>query len=212
MKKDRRRLVLNGNDDAYAQREAAKDSGDAAEQEAGAHRQPVRAGASPKPEPAARPEREPVPVPVPVLRKEWPSDQGSIGTAPVALKSVQAIQLNYRLNLGQDLSERLQRLADAHDQPIELMMKGLRARAAERFKILASGPTKPVIPEPETGGKSIRYATSISGDMATNLNTWFDPFGLGVAKDACKPLLIGLFQEEARVLCDTAEGVKKDPE
>ncbi len=104
--------------------------------------------------------------------------------------------------LGQELSERLQRLADAHDQPLELIMKGLRARVADRFRSLALGMTKPAIPEPETGGKSIRYATSLSGDLAENLNAWFDPFCLGVAKDACKPILIGLFQEEARALCE----------
>ena len=68
------------------------------------------------------------------------------------------------------------------------------------------------MPEPATGGKSIRYATSIPGDMAANLTGWFDPFGLGVAKDACKPILISLFQDQARALCDAVGKGKSAPE
>lgn len=206
MKKDRRRLVLNGSDDAYARREAAKDGSDAAEVVTGLDHEPTRAAAPLEPVSASRSERKPV------SREVRPEEHRSSGSDSPPQETAQSIQVNYRLNLGQELSERLQRLADAHDQPIELIMKGLRVRAADRFKVLASGSTKPLIPEPEAGGKSIRYATSLSGDIAANLNAWFDPFGLGVAKDACKPILIGLFQEEARVLCDAAQGVKQDPE
>lgn len=204
MKKDRRRLVLNGSDDAYARRDAAKDGGDAAEHETSPDHEPARVAASLQPEPASRLERKPV------SREVRPEEHRSSGSDSPPQETAQAIQVNYRLNLGQELSERLQRLADAHDQPIELIMKGLRTKAAKKFKALASGPTKPPISEPETGGNSIRYATSISGDIAANLNAWFDPFGLGVAKDACKPILIGLFQEEARVLCDGVELPCKD--
>jgi len=204
MKKDRRRLVLNGSDDAYARREAAKEGGGAAEDTVGVDREPARATAPHQPEPVSRPVRKAVP------RDDRPRKQDPDQSVPPVQKAVQTIQMNYRLNLGKDLSERLQRLADAHDQPIELIIKGLRTNAADQFKALAAGTTKPQIPGPETGGKSIRYATSISGDMAANLNTWFDPFGLGVAKDACKPILIGLFQEEARALCDGVDMPQTD--
>lgn len=84
-------------------------------------------------------------------------------------------------------------------------MKGVRNKAADRFKALASGATKPPIPDTASGGQSTRYAATLTGDLAENLKAWFDPFGLGVAKDACKPILIWLFQEEAQALCDAAE-------
>lgn len=206
MKKDKRRLVLNGSDDAYARREAAKDGGTAAEHSTETHPEPIRAAAPLQKELAFRPKREPMP------RNERSEARGPVESASTRQKTVQTIQVNYRLNLGQKLSERLQLLADAHDQPIELIMKGLRTKAADRFKGLATEGTKPPIPISETGGKSIRYAAAVSGDLAKNLNAWFDPFGLGVAKDACKPILIELFQEEARALCDAAEGLKSPPE
>jgi len=206
MKKDRRRLVLNGSDDAYARREAVKDGGSTAEDGAGFHREPVRAKAAQQREPASRSEREPV------TGDERPGEQSRGGSTPPAKQSVQGIQVNYRLNLGEELSERLQYLADTHDQSIKLLMKGLRGKATERFREVATAAAKPRISVPATGGKSIRYATSISGDMAETLNAWFDPFGLGVAKDACKPILIWLFQEEATTLCDAVEGVGADAE
>ena len=180
-----------------------RDGGSAAEAGAGPEQEPARPTFGLQPEPVSRPEGEPVP------RARRPVEEGRVRSAPVE-KAARAIQMNYRLNLGEDLSERLQRLADAHDQPIELIMKGLRTRSAEKFRMLASGTTKPHIPAPETGGGSIRYAASISGDMAANLSAWFDPFGLGIAKDACKPLLIGLFQEEAKALCECVDMPQTD--
>ena len=205
MKKDRRRLVLNGSDDAYARREAVKDGGSTAEDGAGFHREPVRAKAAQQREPASRSEQEQV------ARDERPGEQSRGGSTPPAKQSVQGIQVNYRLNLGEELSERLQYLADTHDQSIKLVMKGLRTRAADRFRTLASGSTKPEIPDPAPGGLATRFATAYCGADAAKLNAWFDPFGLGVAKDAIKPILVALFQEEAEAICDGVEMPRNGP-
>lgn len=199
MKKEARRLVLNGTDDAYAKRDAVRDPNPDETSTPDAVAPEVRAAKRGSPESGlvVQPEQ---PAPKPKARSEPPQ------------KAAHSIQVNYRLNLGPALSARLQSLADAHDQSLDLVMKGIRARAAERFRTLASAATKPPMPEPATGGKSIRYAASISGELAENLHAWFDPFGLGVAKDACKPILIWLFQEEARALCDAAEKVRSTAE
>jgi len=193
MKKEKRRLVLSGTDDVYAKREAAQDP---KLMEASAHKA--------APLVASAPQRQ---NPKPVVT-ERTDGLPATPTSEAELKTQTpppSIQMNYRLNLGLALSARLQQLADAHDQSIDLIMKGIRSKAAERFRALAIGAVKPPTSEPETGGKSIRYAATLAGERARNLNRWFDPFGLGVAKDACKPILIGLFQEEAKALCDAAE-------
>lgn len=192
MKKEQRRLVLNGTDDAYAKREAVQDMGsdqvsttDAVTPEKSA---PKRLGLKTKP----------------AVQTEKPTAIPTADAEP-SLNTGHAIQVNYRLNLGLKLSARLQRLADAHDQPIDLILRGIRIKTSKRFRVLVLQTTKPPIPVLEAGGISIRYACVFSGELAQNLNAWFDPFVLGVAKNACKPILIGLFQDEARALCDLAE-------
>jgi len=89
-------------------------------------------------------------------------------------------------------------------------MKGLRNKAAERFKTLASGSIRPAALDPATGGLSTRYAAVFTGEMARNLNHWFDPFDLGVAKEACKPILVGMIQKEGRALCDAMQAAVRD--
>jgi hypothetical protein len=192
MKKEKRRLVLNGTDDAYAKREATLGVSLASRPSADSPNSPGAAfsgqelvspssGQSDEPQATAK-----------ATGSEIPETEASI-------------QVNFRLNLGDSLSEQLQSLAVAHDQPINFVMKGLRNKAAERFKRVASENTKPSIPEPASGGLSIRYAATFSGDQARNLSQWFDPFGLGVAKEACKPILVEMFQQEAKALCVSAE-------
>jgi hypothetical protein len=84
-------------------------------------------------------------------------------------------------------------------------MKGLRNKAAEGFKTLASGSIRPAALDPTKGGLSTRYAAVFTGEIARNLNQWFDPFDVGVAKDGCKLILVRLFQDEAQALCDAMD-------
>ncbi|TLP55510.1 hypothetical protein FEE96_22600 [Parasedimentitalea maritima] len=198
MKRDKHRLILTGVDDAYAKRDAADDGKPASNG--------VVAAAVPNIT-AVEPHGQFTDKHDPSQKKPTVYQSAS---KPRGLQSTRPIQINYRLNLGNVLSERIQRLADAHDQPVELLLKGLRNKAAVRFKSLACGSTKPVVPDPAPGGLSIRYAAVFTGDMARNLNHWFDPFDLGVAREACKPILVGLFQEEGRALCDAMQAATRD--
>jgi len=191
MKREKHRLILTGADDAYAKRDAVtgpKPTGDSATAATTSVTPTVNSQGqfAEKPRTTQKifaPRR-------PVSKLQYHRSNGSI-------------QINYRLNLGKELSERLRHLAAAHDQPIDLVMKGLRNKAADRFKTLASGGKRPAAPDPASGGLSTRYAAVFTGDIAENLTQWFDPFDLGLAKDACKPILVRLFQDEARALCDT---------
>jgi hypothetical protein len=192
MKKEKRRLVLNGTDDAYAKREATLEGSPVSRSSAENSNSPGAAFSGQEP----------------VSPSSGHSDEPQAtakATGSEIPKAEAPIQVNFRLNLGDSLSEQLQRLADAHDQPFDLVMKGLRNKAAGRFKRVVSENTKPSIPEPASGGLSIRYAATFSGDQARNLSQWFDPFGLGVAKEACKPILVEMFQQEAKALCVSAE-------
>ena len=133
MRKERRRLVLSGTDDAYAKREAVREMN------------PVEA---PTPDPVAPEKSAP--------KRDGPKFGPNVQTekhlamptadAEPPQKAGLSIQVNYRLNLGHELSDRLQRLADANDQPIVLVMKGIRSKAAERFRTLVSEATKPPPP------------------------------------------------------------------
>ena len=192
MKKEKRRLVLNGTDDAYAKREATLGASLASKPSADSPNSPGAAFSGQRLVSASSGQSTEPPEAAKATGSEIPETE-----AP--------IQVNFRLNLGDSLSEQLQRLADAHDQPIDFVMKGLRNKAAERFKWAASENTKPSIPEPASGGLSVRYAATFSGYLARNLNQWFDPFGLGVAKEACKPILVEMFQQEAKALCVSAD-------
>jgi hypothetical protein len=198
MKRNKHRLILTGADDAYAKRDAADGA------------KPASNGA----EVTATPNVAEVEPHGQFTDKQSPSQKKpnvhQPGSKPQGLQSTRPIQINYRLNLGKELSERLQRLADAHDQPVELVLKGLRNKAAVRFKSLACGSTKPGFPDTALGGLSIRYAAVFAGETARNLNHWFDPFDLGVAKEACKPILVWLIQEEGRALCDAMQVAAKD--
>ena len=197
MKRDKHRLILTGADDAYARRDAADECKPASNG--------VVAAAAPN-NAAVEPHDQFTDKPGPSQKK---TDHQAT-SKPQGLQSTRPIQINYRLNLGKELSERLQRLADAHDQSVELLLKGLRNKAAVRFKSSACGSTKPGFPDPAPGGLSIRYAAVFTGEMARNLNHWFDPFDLGVAKEACKPILVGMIQKEGRALCDAMQAAVRD--
>lgn len=198
MKRDKHRLILTGADDAYAKRDAA-DEGKPASNGVVAVASPNVAAVethgqfTDKPNPSQK---------MPTVHQSASKPQGLQPTGP--------IQINYRLNLGNELSERIQRLANAHDQPVDLVLKGLRNKAALRFKSLAYSSTKPVVPDPAPGGLSIRYAAVFTGEMARNLNHWFDPFDLGVAKETCKSILVGMIQEEGRALCNAMQAASRD--
>jgi hypothetical protein len=198
MKQDKHRLILTCADDAYAKRDAADGT------------KPASNGA----EVIAAPNIAAVEPHDQFTDKHNSSQKKPTvhqpASKPQSLQSTRPIQINYRLNLGNELSERIQRLADAHDQSVELLLKGLRNKAAVRFKYLACGSAKPAFPVPAPGGLSVRYAAVFTEKMARNLNHWFDPFDLGVAKEACKPILVGLFQEEGRALCVAMQAAIKD--
>ena len=197
MKRDKHRLILRGADDAYAKRDAADEGKPASNG--------VLAAAAPNVA-AVEPHDQFTDKPGPSQKKT----DHQAASKPQGLQSTRPIQINYRLNLGKELSERIQRLADTHDQPVDLVLKGLRNKAAVRFKSLACGSTKLGFPGPAPGGLSIRYAAVFTGEMARNLNHWFDPFDLGVAKEACKPILVGLIQKEGRALCDAMQAASRD--
>ncbi|KIC08871.1 hypothetical protein RA19_18650 [Leisingera sp. ANG-M1] len=190
MKKDKRRLVLTGTDDLYAKKEALIE------------RPLSDSSKETSPQPDIPVEEIETVTSLPVTSEQTPATDPLPGARRLHPGTGKAIQVNFRLNLGKDLSKRLQQLAEAHGQPLEPILKGLRIKAADRFKSLAAGQVKPVVPAPDSGGLYIRHTATYTGDIARVLNQWFDPFGLGIAKDACKPILTQLLQEEARVLCE----------
>lgn len=194
--KKKRRLQLNGSDDQYAKRDAA-------------NAQPPEQQAQPetqKPEqvkPAqAKVETKTKPVPKPVEVVKAPIAKI---VKPVTGKTDETAQIpvNLRLPVGDDLTARLKTLADKHGQPIEPILKTARGRAAERFNAMIQGNTKPEPVESETGGEVTRFSATFTGSNAERLNSWFDPFQLGVAKDGIKPIMAKLLQEEIAKICDT---------
>ncbi|MGH1355972.1 MAG: hypothetical protein ACRBBS_12935 [Thalassovita sp.] len=194
--KKKRRLQLTGKDDEYAKRDAVKD----------------QTPEAPKVESAQAPKAD---VPPPEAKPtDKPEISGSARKAPKAApsssrstedKAALTIQVNLRLPVGEQLTTRLHSLAEKHGQAVEPIMKTARSRAAERFtKIIEKG-NKPESQGSETGGEVTRFATSYSGKDAERLNSWFDPFGLGVAKDGIKPIMTQLLQEEVAKICDAAD-------
>lgn len=191
--KSKRRLQLKGTDDAYARKDAAR----AAKQE-----EPKVEGTdtssvskNPEPRPASQVSTKP--------RK--PVAQSPARKTAVARPDTAEVRVNYRLNLGEELSHKLERVAVQYDQPMELIMKAARNRAVTRFRAFALADSAPEMPVPNSGGQFTRLSTVFSGEIADNLNRWFDPLKLDVAKDRIKPILLDLFQQEAQAICDSAE-------
>lgn len=191
--KSKRRLQLNGTDDAYARKDAVKDA-----------KLTVTASAE-------SPKRQSSKPPCTNTANSGTAAEiaGSIsaqkGKKPAPRLAPATITINYRLHLGQDLSQKVQHIAEKHNQPMELIMKAARNRAVARFRTLALQNDTPSIPAPKSGGQFTRLSTVFTGEMADTLNRWFDPLMLDIAKDKRKPIILDLFQQEAHAICDAAE-------
>ena len=194
--KGKRRLQLNGTDDDYARKDAVKEA------------------KLTTPATAPSPKRQPSKPPHAIITDSSTETETAGSTSTQKGKSSarglapSSITINYRLHLGEDLSRKIQHLAEQHNQPMELIMKAARNRAVARFRTLAllsGAPAIPAIPAPKSGGQFTRLSTVFTGDMADTLNKWFDPLMLNIAKDKIKPIILDLFQQEAHAICDAAE-------
>lgn len=191
--KGKRRLQLNGTDDEYARKDAVKE----------AKLTTPATAPSPKHQSAKRPHVFATNSGTATELAGSVSTQKCRSSAPELAPS--SITINYRLHLGEDLSQQIQQLAEQHDQPIELIMKAARNRAVARFRSLASKNEAPPIPAPKSGGQFTRLSTVFTSDTADTLNKWFDPLMLNIAKEKIKPIIVDLFQQEAQAICDAAE-------
>lgn len=189
----KRRLQLNGTDDAYARKDAAR-----AKKLTGPETEDVAASERAVPTSPEVPS-ESAKAPAPTAQK-----RASRRKEKAKVEAPAEVRVNIRLHLGENLSRELEALSARFDQPMELIMKAARNRAVARFREMAVADSAPRIPEPATGGQFTRLSTVFTGEIAENLIRWFDPLRLDVAKDRIKPVLIDLFQKEARAILDGA--------
>lgn len=191
--KKKRRLQLTGPDDQYAKRDAVK-------RDAAKEKSPI----APAQEPTPKPETAKLKVAKASTEKQTATAVPQ-NSSPKKTASNTQIPVNLRLPIGEPLTARLTALAEKHGQAIEPILKTARGRAAERFNGMIEGDAKPEPTECETGGEITRFATTFIGENADRLNAWFDPFGLGVAKDGIKPIMTKLLQDEIAKICDTVD-------
>lgn len=191
--KGKHRLQLSGTGDAYARKDAVKEA-----------KLTVPASAeSPKGQSSRPPCTNTADSAKATEMAGSHSAQKRKSPAPRATPAT--ITVNYRLHLGEDLSQKLLHIAEKHNQPMERIMKAARNRAVARFRTLTLQNDTPAIPAPKSGGQFTRLSTMFTGEMADNLNSWFDPLKLNIAKDKIKPIILDLFQQEAQAICDAAK-------
>jgi len=190
--KGKRRLQLSGSDDAYARKDAVKEAKLTAP--ASAQSQKLQSSRPPCTNTANSTNATEMVGSHSAQRSKNPA----LGAAPAI------ITINYRLHLGEDLSQKLLHIAEKYNQPMELIMKAARNRAVARFRTLALLNEAPSIPAPKSDGQFTRLSTVFTGEMADNLNRWFDPLMLDIAKEKIKPIILELFQQEAQAICNAA--------
>ncbi|ATG38099.1 hypothetical protein PhaeoP23_03946 (plasmid) [Phaeobacter piscinae] len=217
--KKKRRLQLTGSDDQYAKRDAARDSEPQApkpvqvsreqpaiettEEAAGKSKQTSSAEPSPKPEMVSTPK----PAPKPALKPAKVSPQSSTAAnsqKPAVNNNTDKIVVNFNLHVGDELTQAVTEMASRHSVPVEPILKKARMQTAKRFLEIVQSGKKPEGGEIESGGLVVRFSTTYTADNAAKLAEWYDPIGIGLAKDGIKPVVNRLLLEQINALCEAA--------
>lgn len=176
----RTRLVLKGNDDLYAKREAIADINSDRKPTATSNAVPTAMEKKAKP--------------VTKMNKTSTSEAGGaeLKTATTSL------EVNFILPVGKTLGQNIADTASKFDLEIEDILKAARSNTAQKFLSGVKAGKKPPRGKVAVGGASVRFSTVYSPEVAEQLHAWFDPLDVGTTRRAVKQALSHIFLEELR--------------
>ena len=109
------------------------------------------------------------------------------------------------VHLGRPLSKRLHSTAEKFGVSVDDLLYAARKRAISNFRTKLVSRKKPVIPQFDKGGETLRIAVSLSEQEVTQLKAWFDPLHLGLGIKMVSPLMTESFRAEVSKICDAAD-------
>ena len=109
------------------------------------------------------------------------------------------------IHLGVPLTKRLHDTAEKFGVPVDDLLYAARKKTITNFRHRIGTTKKPIVPEFEKGGETLRVAVSLSLEEMGRLRGWYDPLDIGLATKVVSPLMTASLRAEVKAICDAAE-------
>jgi hypothetical protein len=109
------------------------------------------------------------------------------------------------IHLGVPLTKRLHDTAEKFGVPVDDLLYAARKKTITNFRHRIGTTKKPIVPEFEKGGETLRVAVSLSLEEMDRLRGWYDPLDIGLATKVVSPLMTASLRAEVKAICDAAE-------